>query len=452
MSAPVSTVAVVGAGPAGTRAAEVLVRAGLRPVVLDEAPDNGGRIFQRPPPGFTRPYEALYGSVAPQARALHAAFDGLRGRVDYRPSTLAWHLRPGTLHTLSDGQAGQVDFAQAILCTGAMDRVVPLPGWTRPGVTTLGGAQIALKTQGCAIGRRVAFLGTGPLLWLVAMQYAKAGATVAAVLDTTPLATKARQAPALLAGGRAFLTGLRMMAWPRLHGVKVVEGATPLEITGTDGVDGLRYRGGGREHVLACDAVAMGWGLKPETQLADLAGVPFDFDLVQRLHLPRRNDAGRTPVVGIYLAGDGARIGGAELAELQGARAAWSVVEDRGLPLDLPEIARLDRAIAAQAGFRRALDLAFPYPHALAAEMPDATTLCRCEAVTAGELRAAAAPHDLNRAKALTRLGMGRCQGRVCGPPGAEVLAAALGCEVSEVGRLRGQWPVKPVPLSMAAE
>ena len=128
MSAPVSTVAVVGAGPAGTRAAEVLVRAGLRPVVLDEAPDNGGRIFQRPPPGFTRPYEALYGSVAPQARALHAAFDGLRGRVDYRPSTLAWHLRPGTLHTLSDGQAGQVDFAQAILCTGAMDRVVPLPG------------------------------------------------------------------------------------------------------------------------------------------------------------------------------------------------------------------------------------------------------------------------------------------------------------------------------------
>jgi NADPH-dependent 2,4-dienoyl-CoA reductase/sulfur reductase-like enzyme len=446
------SVAVVGAGPAGTRAAEVLVRAGLRPVLIDEAAGNGGRIFQRQPEGFSRPYAALYGHVAEQARALHTDFDGLRERVDYLPSTLVWNLRPGELYLLREGRQEQLGFAQAILCTGAMDRVVPLPGWTLPGVATLGGAQIALKTQGCAIGRRVAFIGTGPLLPLVAMQYAKAGAHVAAVIDTTPFKVKARQAAGLLGGGRTFLTGLRMLAWLRLRGVKLVEGAVPLSIAGTDRVEGVRYRAAGQEHALDCDAVAMGWGLKPETQLADLAGVPFDFDAVQRLFLPRRNDAGRTPVTGIYLAGDGARIGGADLAELQGARAAWSVVEDRGLPIEADEIARLDRAIAAQARFRQALDLAFPYPHALAAAMPDETLLCRCEAVTAGTLRAEVAVGDLNRAKALTRLGMGRCQGRVCGPPGAEVLAAALGCEVEEVGRLRGQWPVKPVPLSMAQE
>lgn len=442
-------VAVIGAGPAGTRAAEVLARAGLRPVVIDEQAGNGGRIFQRQPDGFTRPYGALYGHAAAQAKALHADFAALRERIDHLPSTLVWHIRPGTLHLLRDGRQQALGFAQAILCTGATDRVVPLPGWTLPGVASLGGAQIALKTQGCAIGRRVAFVGTGPLLPLVAMQYARAGAEVAAVLDTTPLRVKARQATALAAGGRTFLTGLKMLAWLRLHGIRMIEGGEPVAIEGEGGVSGLRYRAGGREHRVDCDAVAMGWGLKPETQLADLAGIPFDFDAVQRLWLPRRNAAGRTPVSGIYLAGDGARIGGADLAELQGARAAWAVIEDRGLALDQAEIDRLDRAIAGHAGFRQALDLAYPYPHALAATMPDETLLCRCEAITAGTVRAEARDAEINRAKAITRLGMGRCQGRMCGPAGAEVLAASLGCEVEEVGRLRGQWPVKPVPVGV---
>jgi bacterioferritin-associated ferredoxin len=85
--------------------------------------------------------------------------------------------------------------------------------------------------------------------------------------------------------------------------------------------------------------------------------------------------------------------------------------------------------------------------------MPDETILCRCEAITAGDLRAAAAEGapEVNRAKALSRVGMGRCQGRVCGPPAAEVLAAALKVPVESVGRLRGQMPVKPIPIPAEA-
>ena len=57
--------------------------------------------------------------------------------------------------------------------------MVPFAGWTMPGVYTLGGAQVALKYQGCAVGRRVLFCGSGPLLYLVAYPYARAGAVVA---------------------------------------------------------------------------------------------------------------------------------------------------------------------------------------------------------------------------------------------------------------------------------
>jgi len=457
-------VAVVGAGPAGVRAVEQLVRAGLTPTWIDEAPDGGGRIYQRPPAGFRRDTSALYGFEAKPATALHAALDALKPRTDWRPDTLVWNIRPRArmLDLLRDGVQQSIGYDAVLLCTGAMDRVIPLPGWTLPGVATLGAAQIALKAQGCAIGRRVVFLGTGPLLWLAAYQYARAGVDVAAVLDTTCFATKLAAAPGLLHGPSTFAKGLYYVAWLRARRIPVAEGVVPLAIEGGEAVAALRWRdAAGAEHRTACDAVGMGWGLKPEAQLADLADTPFEFDPLQHNWVPRRDPAGRTPAPGLYLAGDGAGIGGAAVAELAGARAALALLEDHGHRTDAALTTHLDRTLRRQARFRTALDRAFPFPAALAAGMADATILCRCEAITAGDLRAAAAepPNDpptgpapeVNRAKAFTRIGMGRCQGRVCGAAGAEVLAAALGCGTAAVGRLRGQPPVKPIPMPVAA-
>jgi NADPH-dependent 2,4-dienoyl-CoA reductase/sulfur reductase-like enzyme len=449
-------VAVVGAGPAGVRAVEALLGAGIRPVWLDEALDGGGRIYQRPPAGLNRDARALYGFEAKRATGLHAALDAAKPRADWRPDTLVWNIRPGAkqLNTIHAGRQGVVDYDAAILCTGAMDRVVPVPGWTLPGVTTMGGAQIALKSQGCGIGRRVAFLGSGPLLWLVAYQYAKAGAEVAAVLDTTPFATKLAAAPGMLRGPATFAKGVYYVAWLRAHGVRIAEGATPLAIEGGDTVTGIRWRDTkGAEHRAECDAVGLGWGLKPEAQLADLAGVPFEFDAAQRNWVPKRDGAGRTLVPGIYLAGDGSGIGGAEVAELAGTRAAMALLQDAGHKVDA---AATDRKLASLGRFRLALEKAFPFPAHLAANLPDEALFCRCERLTVGELRATLSGPELpasemNRAKAISRAGMGRCQGRVCGPAAAEILAARLGCPVAEVGRLRGQAPVKPIPLTAEA-
>jgi NADPH-dependent 2,4-dienoyl-CoA reductase/sulfur reductase-like enzyme len=450
-------VAVVGAGPAGIRAVEVLVAAGLRPVWIDEAAEGGGRIYQRPPAPFRRDAKTLYGFEAARATSLHTAFDALRPQVDWRPETLVWHIRPRAkrLHTQSGPRRDQVEYDAAILCTGAMDRVVPLPGWTLPGVTTLGGAQIAVKAQGCGIGRRMAFLGTGPLLWLVAYQYAKAGAEVVAVLDTTPFATKLAASPGMLRDAATFAKGIYYIGWLRAHGVRTAEGVTPIGIQGEADVAGIAWRdAGGREQRVACDAVGMGWGLKPEAQLADLAGIPFRHDSLQWNWVPERDAAGRTTVPEHYLAGDGAGISGAAVAELAGRRAALAVLEDSGRAVDAAQVARLDAALARQQGFRAALDRAFPFPRALAAGVADETILCRCEGLRAGELRAAlAADHapgpasELNRAKAFCRAGMGRCQGRVCGPAAAEIVAAALGSTPEAIGRLRGQPPVKPIPI-----
>jgi NADPH-dependent 2,4-dienoyl-CoA reductase/sulfur reductase-like enzyme len=447
---------IVGAGPAGGRAAAALVAAGLRPVVIDEAPASGGQIYRRQPPGFWRPGRALYGFEAGKAAALHATFDELHPKLDYRPETLVWDVRPGRLQTLCGDRLDGVPFRHLVLATGAMDRVLPLAGWTLPGVFSLGGAQIALKYQACAIGRRVAFLGTGPLVYLNAYQYAKAGVAVAAVLDTAPFGLRLRALPQQLNAVAMLAKGVYYTAWLAARRVPMHAGVTPLRIDGRDQVSGvLVRRADGTERAIACDAVAMGFGLKVEAQLADLAGVPFRYDADQRQWLPECDPTGRTPVEGVYLAGDGASIGGADMAELAGERAALALLEDLGRPVDPGRAAVLDRRMARWRSFRRGLDAAFPYPAQLAAGLADEVMVCRCEAVTAGALRTivrSLGATEANRAKAFTRVGMGRCQGRVCGLVAAEILAAELGVAVEAVGRLRGQPPAKPLPMAAALE
>ncbi|WP_028216973.1 FAD/NAD(P)-dependent oxidoreductase [Paraburkholderia oxyphila] len=465
MSTKPPCIVIVGAGPAGIRAAQTLVAAGLRPTVIDENARWGGQIYRQPAAGagFSRTKAELYGFEASKADAVHKAMAELVPKIDYRPDTLAWSCEAGRLDTLREGREASVRWSQLIIASGATDRIVPLPGWTLPGVYTLGGAQVALKAQGCAIGQRTVLAGTGPLLYLVAYQYAKAGAQVAAVLDTSPFARQAAAAPKLLNQPGTFAKGVYYVAWLKAHGVRIERGVSLAAIEGDHAVQALRWRpDDGIEQTLACDAVALGYGLRPETQLADLAGCRFAFDALNRCWLPERDAAGRSSVEGVYLAGDGAGIAGADAAELAGRRAALAVLEDLGIaapphdvhsayPGHAPDAATIEKRLARIARFREGIEQAFAPPAHCAASWPDELTVCRCEEVNAGTLRScirSGLASEVNRLKALTRIGMGRCQGRMCGEAAMALLSEETGKPLHEVGRLRSQAPIKPIPIS----
>ncbi len=447
-----TTVAIVGAGPAGLRAAEQLVRAGLRPVLIDEAAQVGGQIYRQPPAALQRPAKALYGFEAAKARALFERFSALQPQIDHRPGTLVWHIEGRNLHLLQGEQAASLPFDALILATGATDRVLPFPGWTLPGVFTLGAAQVALKAQASLIGPRVVFAGTGPLLYLVAWQTTQAGGAVQAVLDNAPASARRLALPQLLARPSVAAKGAYFLARLQLAGVPVLRGVRLLRAEGSDRVQRLHWQQGTRLQSSDCDAVAFGHGLRSETQLADLAGCAFDFDELDQAWLPRRDHAGRSSVAGVYLAGDGAAILGADAAEHSGALAAQALLNDLGG--SAPAAAAPAPGQTAHRRFRQGLETLFPLPADWAVQAQDELVVCRCEEVTAGELRACVrdtGTRELNRLKALTRIGMGRCQGRMCAPAAARLLADAAGCSLAEVGRLRGQPPVKPVPIAALA-
>lgn len=448
MSEPSSPrIVIVGAGPAGIRAAATLVEAGLHPVVIDESHRAGGQIYRRPPDGFVRTPEQLYGSEAAKARTLHALFDQLAedGRLTHcaRSSVIAVH--GGRLHMLGEGGVQVIGYDRLILATGASDRVAPVAGWQSGGVYSLGAAQIALKAQGVALGRRIVLIGSGPLLTLVGAQLIKAGADVATVLDTSSWRQQMRGFSGLAARPLVALRGLILRArlGSRYHAGVTLE---RIEADG-GGVTAMRWRDAeGRERVTACDMIGMGWHLRAETHLADLTGCAFAYDGQWRQWLPKTDATGRAGN-GIYLAGDGGRLLGADGAEIAGRLAAAACLSDLGIlapstSADLRKLKRLER-------FARGLATAFPWPEAMVRSLPDETIVCRCENVTAGSIRQTVehGGGEANRMKSLSRAGMGRCQGRYCQLAAVELVVAQAGCTADAVGRFRGQAPVRPAPI-----
>jgi NADPH-dependent 2,4-dienoyl-CoA reductase/sulfur reductase-like enzyme len=327
-------------------------------------------------------------------------------------------------------------------------------GWTLPGVYSLGAAQIALKFQGCSIGERVVFAGSGPLLYLVAYQYAKAGAKVVAVLDSSPFSAQVRAVPGLLSQPATLAKGIYYRSWLTAHGIPVHQGATLQRIDGEHRVQSLNWSDAKGEHQLACDAVAFAHGLRSETQLADLLGCEFSWSPLNRAWLPQRDSAGRSSVAEVYLAGDGAGIMGADAAEMAGERAALAVLEDIGNLIAPQRCVQLEQSLTRVSAFRKGLEQAFIFPEHWATETADDVMVCRCEEVSAGDIRQVVREGhwEINRVKAHCRIGMGRCQGRMCGAGAAEIIACESQRDVSQIGRLRAQAPIKPLPFGLEIE
>ncbi|RWC50554.1 MAG: NAD(P)/FAD-dependent oxidoreductase [Mesorhizobium sp.] len=440
-------IVIVGAGPAGIRAAAMLVEARLHPIVIDEGHRAGGQIYRRPPAGFVRTPEQLYGSEAAKARALHALFDRLveQGLLTHCAGSSVIAVHGGRLHVLGESGVQVISYDRLILATGASDRVAPVPGWQNAGVYSLGAAQIGLKAQGVALGRRIVLIGSGPLLTLVGAQLVKAGADVAAVLDTSSWRQQMGGFSGLAARPVVALRGLALRA--RL-GRRYHAGVTLERIEADEhGVVALHWRdAGGRQQQTPCDMVGMGWHLRAETHLADLAGCTFTYDEQWQQWLPKTDEMGRAGN-GVYLAGDGVRLLGADGAEVAGRLAAAACLADLGYQppsagADLRKLARVER-------FARGLARAFPWPAAMVRALPDEAIVCRCESVTAAAVREGTdfGGSEANRVKSLSRVGMGRCQGRYCQLAAVELVAAQAGCEPDAVGRFRGQAPVRPAPI-----
>jgi thioredoxin reductase/bacterioferritin-associated ferredoxin len=459
--ADVYDLVIIGAGPAGMSAATEAAQFGASVLLIDENPSPGGQIY-RSVTRFPEESGDFLGKEYWKGREI-ADFFGKTGS-DYAPSTAVWSLDPAaeksgraTLGLTLAGAARRVEARAVIIATGAMERPMPVPGWTLPGVMTAGAAQIALKSIAAVPDGPTVLAGCGPLLYLLASQLLKAGANIVAVLDTSDAGQRRKALPHLPAflGSPYLAKGLRLLVDVRRQS-RVISGVTDLSINGEGRAASVTFSKGKRSETLPVETVLLHQGVIPSINLASSAGCTIRWNDQQRAFEPETDPLGRLSVPGLFAAGDGAGIGGADHAAVEGRIAALAALTDLGL---LPEKEAKSRLAPLKQQRRRYLrgraflDILYrPAKQFLAPRDPE-TIVCRCEEVRAGQLREVI---DLgvpgpNQLKTFIRCGMGPCQGRLCASTVTEIMADMRGVSPAEIGTYRLRAPIKPVRLAELA-
>jgi NADPH-dependent 2,4-dienoyl-CoA reductase/sulfur reductase-like enzyme len=447
-------VVVIGAGPAGMSAAIAAAEFGARVVLLDEQGSAGGQIYR----AINETDAARIELLGPDYAAGREVADSFAASGARHESGVAvWEVtRERRVNALQNGRVRSWQAQRVVLATGAMERPVPIAGWTLPGVMTAGAAQILLKSASVVPARGLVLAGCGPLLYLLGWQYLRAGVKIRAIVDTTDRTDHRRalaHAAGALRGWRVLAKGVKLMLALRRAGVPFYTGATALAIDGAEKAQALRFSAGGREHRIEAELVLLHQGVVPNSQFSWSLRATHRWDDAQLCWTPQSDAWGELDVPGIFIAGDGAGIGGAMAAALQGRLAGLQTVQQLGR-IDAAErdrrAAPARAALITQLAVRPFLDALYRPKLRVPA---DDVIVCRCEEVTAGQLRShvALGCTGPNQAKSFGRCGMGPCQGRLCGLTVTEVIAQARGVSPAEVGYYRIRPPIKPITLGELA-
>ena len=188
--------------------------------------------------------------------------------------------------------------------------MVPFPGWTLPGVFSIGGLNAVVK-GGVVPGKRFLVAGSGPLQFVVAHHLINAGAEIEAIADATSLTeTVATAFRSLTSIGAQrlrwrfdYIQNIRKQKIPiyrarvitKASGINEVEKATIVR------VDRSWRPIKGTEKVLPVDAIAYGFGLIPSTTLTRLCGCRHTYDAHLGYWRVEHNDQMETSIAGVFV-------------------------------------------------------------------------------------------------------------------------------------------------------
>lgn len=467
--------AIVGAGPAGMSAAIAARAFDLRVVVIDEKPAPGGQIWAAIERNHARGADAEHRLLAAlgddykSGARLVAEFRSSGAR--YLPNSTVWHVSDdasnGSVIAFSQAHengdtAGsrRLRAARIVIASGAQERPVPLPGWTLPGVMSVGAAQLMLKTAGMLPPAPVVIVGCGPLAFLYAAQARSFAGTVSAFVQpagaSNPLAAL-KHGVSALHGASYLRQGARLLGQRALASTKVYRKATDVRILGEDSVQGLEFTRRSKRVELVARTVLVHDGIVPQAQLTRLLELDHQWYERGSYQAPCVDAHGRSSMANILVAGDARHIDGARAALHSGALAALAVVSDlqpQHAPRVSVQITRHEELMRRETRVRPFLDALYPAGRWTFDGLEDDTVVCRCENITAGAIRAScrAAVDSADRMKSLHRCGMGPCQGRMCEYSVALIAAAELNCHPSAFGLHRIREPIKPISLGALAE
>ena len=354
-------VLVVGGGPAGMAAAVSAAESGASVGIVDDNPQLGGQIWrgevQNCESEASRWFERLCASNANQLCGMRV--------ID----------QPGLGVLRAEGCKGFCDlsYRKLVLANGARERFLPFPGWTLPNVMGAGALQALVKSGLPIQGKRIVVAGTGPLLLAVAAYLRKRGAEIVLICEQASWASLAKFGLSILSQRQKI--GQALSLRKDLSGIRFFTNCWPVAAGGDGILQAVIISHGNEVEKVACDYLACGFHLVPNTELAALVGCAVKDGYVVV------DDFQQTSIPSVFCAGEPTGIGGVELSLVEGQIAGLAASGKNnaaqklfGMRTRLQKFAtRLDRGFALRPELKK---LALPE-----------TIICRCEDVTYGSLK-----------------------------------------------------------------
>ena len=302
---------VVGAGPGGLAAAATADKLGLSTLVVDEQPEPGGQI-----------YRSIERSLPENAHVLGEDYfagkqvvESFRASgVTYLPNNSVWNIENSfDIYVLSENATQLVRGRHILFSVGAVERPVPIPNWTIPGVMGAAAADILFKSSNMVPEGPVVLAGSGPLLLLAACHLVDNGVEISAMVETSGFRDYLKAMPFLpgaLRKSSYLLKGLQMRLKVKRARVPLYTGCRDLAVIGKEQAEGLRFICGGRKQEVAAATVLLHEGVVPNLRFTQLLGCEHEWYAPQRYWRPLLDRWGGTSVPGVSVAGDAGGING----------------------------------------------------------------------------------------------------------------------------------------------
>ena len=349
-------VIIVGAGPAGLSAAISSREHGLRALVLDEFPKIGGRLLGQL---HQEPNGEWWNGIKETEILKERAFEL---ETEIRCGVSVYHIEKPDDHYLIHTNKGVFTAGNVLIATGAAETAAPIPGWTLPGVMSIGAAQVMTNVHRVRVGEKGIVVGVNVLAAAIAREMQLAGIELHSMaLPAKNTVTKEQGHPRHVMEELARISHLAPSAFLRFGG-KFAKGASlvrnlavnfypksgvkmwgmPIHIrkaitsiNGDEKVESVtmckvKPNGDiikGTEETIKVDFVCIAGGLYPLAELAAVAGCPTKY--VEELggHVPIHNEQMETPLDGLFVAGNITGIESAKVARDQGTVAGLSIAK-----------------------------------------------------------------------------------------------------------------------------
>lgn len=348
-------VVIIGAGPAGLSAAIACRESDLKVLVIDEFPKPGGRLLGQ----LHQEPDGQWWNGIEETKVLMdkaAQFD-----TELQCEVSCHHIEKTDAGYIIHTNKGFFETTNLLIATGAAETAAPIPGWTLPGVMSIGAAQVMTNVHRVRVGNKGIVVGVNVLSAAIARELQLAGIELhsMALPVTNPvnkdhanprkvmegLVRIAHLAPSafLRFGSKfakaAFVRNIAVNFYPKggvkMWGMPIHIRKAVIEINGTEQVESVTVCNitadgeivPGSEKTIAVDFVCIAGGLYPLAELASVAGCPFQYIEELGGHVPIHNERMETPLAGLYVAGNITGIESAKVARAQGKLAGYSIAK-----------------------------------------------------------------------------------------------------------------------------